>query len=252
MKPGRYILMLVLAAFSMIAVLGFQGINSSLPNDLEDPVNVSGGKIQITANDNVEATTVEVQGFSIDRYEVTNYQYKQFVDTTDRQAPLSWINGSHTEGAAAMPVTAVTWEDARSFCEWSGKRLPTAEEWQLAAGADKRTYPWGDEFSSNYAYCAVPLGRMPMPVGSYKNDRSPYGVKDMGGNVSEWVHDVYSIPAANGATQQDPLGSQSGDYYVIRGASWAHSKLSQLRLTYRDYGQEGRDDVGFRLARYAE
>ncbi|MDP8256657.1 MAG: SUMF1/EgtB/PvdO family nonheme iron enzyme [Candidatus Alcyoniella australis] len=241
MKPGRYILMLVLAAFSMIAVLGFQGINSSLPNDLEDPVNVSGGKIQITANDNVEATTVEVQGFSIDRYEVTNYQYKQFVDTTDRQAPLSWINGSHTEGAAAMPVTAVTWEDARSFCEWSGKRLPTAEEWQLAAGADKRTYPWGDEFSSNYAYCAVPLGRMPMPVGSYKNDRSPYGVKDMGGNVSEWT---------SSNSQFEELGWYRDKFKVVLGGSY-RKPLEMARNDHRQYlmPHTRDDDLGFRCAR---
>ena len=78
------------------------------------------------------------------------------------------------------------------------------------------------------------------------------GLYDMGGNVAEWVHDVYTIPPAKGATETDPLGAPSGDNYVIRGASWAQSKISDLRLSYRDYGQAGRDDVGFRLARYAE
>ena len=88
------------------------------------------------------------------------------------------------------------------------------------------------------------------PVGSLKpNHQRLY---DMGGNVAEWVHDVYSIPSANGATEVDPLGAQNGDNYVIRGASWSHSKIAELRLAYRDYGQAGRDDVGFRLARYAE
>jgi formylglycine-generating enzyme required for sulfatase activity len=74
----------------------------------------------------------------------------------------------------------------------------------------------------------------------------------MGGNVAEWIHDVYAIPSANGATEVDPLGPQGGDNYVIRGASWSHSKIAELRLSHRDYGQAGRDDVGFRLARYAE
>ena len=74
----------------------------------------------------------------------------------------------------------------------------------------------------------------------------------MGGNVAEWIHDVYSIPTADGVTRTDPLGLQAGDNYVIRGASWSLAKLPQLRLSYRDYGQAGRDDVGFRLARYAE
>jgi formylglycine-generating enzyme required for sulfatase activity len=152
----------------------------------------------------------------------------------------------------------------------TGYRLPSEAEWAWAARANGNTlllFPWGDTFpptqrAENYAdeSSAYVTGRVlnnykdgyvaSAPVASFKpNQQRLY---DMGGNVSEWVHDVYSIPAANGGTQQDPLGSQSGDYYVIRGASWAHSKLSQLRLTYRDYGQEGRDDVGFRLARYAE
>jgi formylglycine-generating enzyme required for sulfatase activity len=87
-------------------------------------------------------------------------------------------------------------------------------------------------------------------VASFKPNH--HGLYDMGGNVSEWVNDVYSIPPANGATRTDPLGAQSGDNYVLRGASWAHAKLSELRLSYRDYGQAGRDDVGFRIARYAE
>jgi formylglycine-generating enzyme required for sulfatase activity len=88
------------------------------------------------------------------------------------------------------------------------------------------------------------------PVGSLKANQ--HRLYDMGGNVGEWVHDVYSIPSANGATETDPLGAQNGDNYVIRGASWTRSKIAELRLSYRDYGQAGRDDVGFRLARYAE
>jgi formylglycine-generating enzyme required for sulfatase activity len=79
-----------------------------------------------------------------------------------------------------------------------------------------------------------------------------HGLHDLGGNVAEWVHDVYQIPAANVPAETDPLGPQSGDNYVIRGASWAMSRMSELRLPFRDYGQAGRDDVGFRIARYAE
>ncbi len=78
------------------------------------------------------------------------------------------------------------------------------------------------------------------------------GLYDLGGNVAEWVHDVYRIPSANAARETDPAGPQTGDNFVIRGASWSHSKLSELRLSYRDYGQAGRDDVGFRVARYAQ
>lgn len=70
--------------------------------------------------------------------------------------------------------------------------------------------------------------------------------------MSEWVHDVYVIPSANAELAVDPLGQQSGDNYTLRGGSWALSRLSELRASYRDYGAAGRDDVGFRIARYAE
>jgi len=153
----------------------------------------------------------------------------------------------------------------------TGYRLPSEAEWAWGAranGASLLKFPWGDAFPppanslENYAdnSSAYVTGRVlggytdgnvvSAPVASFKANQNR--LFDMGGNVAEWVHDVYSIPSANGATEVDPLGAQSGDNYVIRGASWSHSKIAELRLSYRDYGQAGRDDVGFRLARYAE
>ena len=152
----------------------------------------------------------------------------------------------------------------------TGYRLPSEAEWAWAARADGPNwlkFPWGDSFPptvavENYAdnTSAYVTGRIlngytdghvtSAPVASFGPNSK--GLYDLGGNVAEWVHDAYGIPSANGSTQTDPLGSQSGDNYVVRGASWAHSKIAELRLSYRDYGQAGRDDVGFRLARYAE
>ena len=89
------------------------------------------------------------------------------------------------------------------------------------------------------------------PVGRF--DPNPAGVYDLGGNVAEWMHDVYvvnSTPA--GQTEVDPAGPSEGQYRVIRGSGWRHSSISQLRLSYRDFGDLGRLDVGFRIARYAD
>jgi formylglycine-generating enzyme required for sulfatase activity len=152
----------------------------------------------------------------------------------------------------------------------TGYRLPSEAEWAWAArthGEELLKFPWGDTFppadsAGNYAdnTSAYVTGRIlsgykdghvvSAPVASY--GASKRGLFDMGGNVAEWVHDVYAIPSANGSIETDPLGAQSGDNFVIRGASWSHSRIAELRLSYRDYGQAGRDDVGFRIARYAE
>lgn len=153
----------------------------------------------------------------------------------------------------------------------TGYRLPTEAEWAWTARIDSGgtfiKFSWGNEFPptstvENYAdnTSAYVTGRIldgytdgnvvSATVASFPPNSK--GLYDMGGNVAEWIHDVYAMPAANSTVLVDPSGVQSGDNYVIRGASWTHSKIGDLRLSRRDYGQAGRDDVGFRIARYAE
>ena len=152
----------------------------------------------------------------------------------------------------------------------TGYRLPSEAEWAFAArveGDALRRFAWGDDFPPSAVVTnvadntsALVTGRIlngytdqfvvSAPVGSFPANHR--GLHDMGGNVAEWVHDGYAIPSANAELAIDPLGAQRGDNYTIRGGSWALSRLSELRLTFRDYGERGRDDLGFRIARYAE
>jgi formylglycine-generating enzyme required for sulfatase activity len=154
-----------------------------------------------------------------------------------------------------------------------GYRMPTEAEWAYVARAYLRSeparYPWAGGYpptavSGNYADAriadtlaeVVPGGyddghRGPAPVGSYP--ASPAGFFDLSGNVAEWVNDYYTVyPAAAQTLVRDPLGPESGQHRVVRGSSWRHANITELRLSYRDYSKRPRPDLGFRIARYAD
>lgn len=180
----------------------------------------------------------------------------------------NWLSQQHQlEPFYIVKDDTVTAIDQRS----TGYRLPTEAEWAWAArwqtdGAMSK-YPWGNKFPptdkianiadrhakdivARYLYSYSDGHAASAPVGTYQANSK--GLYDMGGNVSEWLNDYYSIAIGrSAAANTDPVGPEKGEYRVIRGASWRHSGITELRLSFRDYGKESRDDLGFRVARYA-
>jgi len=168
--------------------------------------------------------------YRMDVYEVTNLQYKQFIDATHRRSPAHFRNRTFPEGKADHPVTFVSWFDAEAYCHWAGKRLPTENEWEKAArGVDGRIYPWGNEFELQAANTPVrwvelspPQGRSAgetgdtTPVGAFPSGRSPYGLYDMSGNVWEWVADWYGPHPGNTGTSEN----YGHIYKILKGGSW--------------------------------
>lgn len=198
-----------------------------------------------------------LDGFMIDKFEVTNAQYLAFIAATGHKEPFNvYGEGSlfNMKGIETRPVVQVTWHDAADYCQWVGKRLPTESEWEKSArGTDARVYPWGDEPPSstraNFDREWVG-GDTLMPVGSYPNGVSPYGVNDLSGNAREWVQDWYEEDYYRYIPDRNPKGPISGLLKVIRGGSW-HSFEPDLRTAARGKGGFAlkTHGTGFRCAR---
>jgi len=164
---------------------------------------------------------IDIPGFYIDRYEVTNLQYYIFCQATDHKSPRNWRGQKFPEGEDNFPVTHVSFFDAAAFAEWAGKRLPNEMEWEKAArGRAGFIYPWGDNFKIGIANLATSprnkTGRGLMPVGSFPKAVSPYGVHDMVGNIWEWVWDYY-LPYPNSKFKSAAFEKK---HYIVRGMSY--------------------------------
>jgi sulfatase modifying factor 1 len=188
---------------------------------------------------------VTISAFQIDRHEVTNAQYQEFVAATHHPAPYHWANG---RPAADLPVYNVNWDDANSYCQWKGQRLPTEAEWERAArgGKEELDYPWGDQPDPKLALFNVTTG--PGPVEKFPpND---FGVYDMAGNVSEWTADWFAVAYYQSSPSVDPQGPSTGEYKIIRGGAWSDS-ARRITVFFRNWvrSTQRTPNIGFRCAR---
>ena len=229
---------------------------------------------------------VVLSAFSIDRYETTNAEFAEFVATTGyitdaersgvgwdwdgkwsevRRADWRHPHGprSSIQGLDRHPVVQVSWNDARAYCRWRGKRLPTEAEWERTARGDgERSYPWGNELPRNGTHYRASYGSdqccranegdgylFTAPVGNFPMGRSPLGVEDLAGNVWEWVEDTFDGKFYRTSPSTNPVNNSKGKRKVIRGGGWGNDPVG-LRSTLRHANPPdiGLSMVGFRCA----
>lgn len=224
------------------------------PIDAEEMVLIPAGAVRLGTDNKTDLTfgteantrMVSVEAFYINKYEVTNKQYAKFTSETGHRKPKFWEDPRLN--APNQPVVGVNWEDAQAYAAWTGKRLPTTNEWEKAArGTDSRLYPWGNHYDaargnfddggsmdgSTDGYAMTPA-----PVGNFRNGLSPYGLHDMAGNVWEWVIEHSEITGE--------------EIYAIRGGSWtngAGDTRTTVAYIYPAQCSDHSSSVGFRCAK---
>ena len=196
---------------------------------------------------------VDLPAFYIDKYEVTNAQFLDFIRALGKysEQDIATIVERLEMTAPDLPVRNITWHKADEYCRFVGKRLPTEAEWEKAArGTDGREYPWGNEWNAEFVNKGQGESDV-MPVGSIEKGQSPYGAYEMAGNVMEWTADWFE--AYPGAQYKSPNYGQQRK--VARGGSWGgvgHYVIPHyFRTAYRfnfDPNQAF-NDVGFRCAK---
>lgn len=220
--------------------------------DRTDPENthLKIGTVKPLYKDQRPEHKVHLNAFYIDQYEVTNLEYKKFIDATQfPELPGHWEEGTYPEGQRDLPVTNVTWREALTYALWAGKRLPTEAQWEKAArGTDGRLFPWGDEYQKGWANVGVDGAKALVSGGRYPKDVSPYKIHDLAGNVMEWTRSWYE-PYPGNDYQFKKFGKE---FKVLRGNGFqkgGHYFLEAYRYAF--YRTEAKPDeyfenVGFR------
>jgi formylglycine-generating enzyme required for sulfatase activity len=175
---------------------------------------------------------ITLPDFYIDKFEVTNEQYKKFCDATKHPYPTNpWWDDQYFSAHTRSPVLGISWDDAAAYASWAGKRLPKEEEWEKAASWDptaqsKRQWPWGN--TPDRSKANVGGTSRTTDVGQFASGASFYGVEDLAGNVGEWVDTFYQAYPGNQTSSPD-FGTQKR---VVRGGTY-HGSIEDARTTRR-------------------
>src|SRR6185503_6091466 len=221
-------------------------------------VDIPAGTFQMGRNDSLPtegpAHQVTVNGFSMDKHEVTNAEYARFVSEANHPPPEQWGSIKPPVGQELLPVSNVSYEDALAFAEWRSKRdsvtyrLPTEEEWEYAArnGENANLYPWGNTWLSGRAATQESGVGKEQAVGSYPQGGNRWGVEDLIGNGWEWTSTRASLYPANPLK----LPPQNKDWIVVRGGAYG-SQANKVSATMRDWFAPNYKNpvLGFRLVK---
>ena len=204
--------------------------------------------------------TVWLDGFYMDRYEVSGRDFERYLEKFPKEYPTitGWYDRKVKPEMAERPVFGLSWKRCQNYCLRNDKRLPTEAEWERAAsGVEQRNYPWGSEEPnpelSNFGKCCFIMRGMALePVKSYAKGKTPDGVFNLAGNIAEWVYDWYDKNYYKTSPYKNPMGPKKGKYHVIRGGAW-NSLPVYLRNSAR-YGWDDAKDyygIGCRCAKSA-
>src|SRR6185503_16600320 len=198
-----------------------------------------GGMDVRAADDEMPNHDVQLDAYWMDQLEVTNAMYLLCVKTGSCEPPQSFKSQRRTNyfnnpEFNDYPVVYVTWGQAKIYCEWAGRRLPTEAEWERAGrGDDFRTFPWGEDEAdgtlANFNFIVSDTSR----VGSSAAGASPFGVLDMAGNVAEWVNDFYDYDYSSSEVVNPTGPMTSGNFNrVVRGGSLGDAEIN-IRVSKR-------------------
>lgn len=191
--------------------------------------------------------TVTLGAYEIDKNEVTQEEYSACVEAKACPPPSCTWDCS----VPGMPAGCVIWEQAKAYCAFAGKRLPTEAEWEKAArGTDGRKFPWGNEAADCDKVNMTGCGDIADAVGTHPSGASPYGALDMAGNMVEMVADWYEATFYAASPAADPKGPASGNRYGGRGGGFRSDSTWQ-RTSARDWYDltDTGASLGFRCAR---